>query len=311
MATKSDPALQRAPVSFIDLGHCELAYRQVGSGPPLVLVHGYPLSGLTFRHLTPGLAEHFTCYVTDLPGLGETRWTDRTDFMFAAQAETLKAFIDALGLSSYAVVAHDTGATIARRLAVTDRGRLTRMALIGTEIPGHRPPWIPLFQKIANPKQTGVFKFLMGRRWFRRSSAGFGGCFTDLSLIDGEFRDLILKPMLADDRRISGQTRYLMGIDWALVDALKIDHAKIAAPVLLVWGEDDPVFPVEEARPMAAQFADCAGFVTVPNGKLFVHEEMPEVVLPILLDFLLRDGAAGTAFGSGAKQPPERLGARP
>ncbi|MFK9866830.1 alpha/beta fold hydrolase, partial [Escherichia coli] len=87
-------------------------------------------------------------------------------------------------------------------------------------------------------------KFLMSQRWFRHSSAGFGGCFTDRSLIDGEFSDLMLKPMLADARRISGQARYLLGIDWRLVDALKSDHAKITAPVLLVWGEDDKIFPV-------------------------------------------------------------------
>jgi pimeloyl-ACP methyl ester carboxylesterase len=303
MAMESDPALTRAALRFVDLGHCALAYREVGSGPPLILVHGYPLSGLTFRHLVPGLAEHFTCYVPDLPGLGETRWTDRTDFMFAAQAETLKAFIDKLQLPSYAVVAHDTGGTIARRLGVIDRGRLTRMALIGTEIPGHRPPWIPLFQKIANPNQTRTFKFLMSQRWFRHSSAGFGGCFTDRSLIEGAFFELMLKPMLADTRRISGQTRYLMGIDWKLVDALEIDHAKITAPVLLVWGEDDPVFPVEVARPMAAQLANCAGFVTVPHGKLFVHEEMPDVVLPILLDFLLRDREPIDAENNAVSRP--------
>jgi haloalkane dehalogenase len=289
MDMELDHTLANATVSFIDLGHCGLAYRQIGSGPPLILVHGYPLSGLTFRYLVPGLAQHFTCYVPDLPGLGETRWTERTDFTFAAQAETLKAFINKLGLSSYAVAAHDTGGTISRRLAVIDRSRLKRMMLIGTEIPGHRPPWIPFFQKIANPKQTGMFKLLMSQRWFRHSNAAFGGCFTDLSLIDGEFFDLLLKPMLADKLKISGQTRYLMGIDWKLVDALKIDHAKITAPVLLVWGEDDPVFPVEEARPMATQLGNCAGFVTVPGGKLFVHEEKPDAVLQILLDFLLRD----------------------
>ena len=300
-----DFCLSRTDVSFIELEHCELAYRKVGSGPPLILVHGYPLSGLTFRYLVPSLAEHFTCYLPDLPGLGETRWTDQTDFRFAAQAETLNAFIGKLQLPSYAVVAHDTGGTIARRLAVIDRDRLTRMALIGTEIPGHRPPWIPLFQKIANPNQTGMFKFLMSQRWFRHSSAGFGGCFTKLSLIEGEFSELILKPMLADPRRISGQTRYLMGIDWALVDALKIDHAKITAPVLLVWGENDPVFPVEEARAMARQLGNCAGFVTVPGGKLFIHEEMPEVVLPILLDFLLRGDEPVHAGKFASSHPAE------
>ena len=120
-----------------------------------------------------------------------------------------------------------------------------------------------------------------------RSSVAFGGCFAALPLIEGEFHDLFITPMLADKRRISGQARTLLGIDWALLDSLKIDQAKITAPVLLVWGEEDPVFPVEEARPMAAQLGNCAGFVTIPKGKLFVHEEMPEAVLPILLDSLL------------------------
>ena len=102
-----------AALEYVDLGHCELAYRRVGSGPPLLMVHGYPLSSLTFRYIAPSLADRFTCYIPDLPGLGETRWTERTDFKFGAQAETLRAFVDAMGLTSYSVLAHDTGATIA------------------------------------------------------------------------------------------------------------------------------------------------------------------------------------------------------
>ena len=287
MTANRSLSLSEVDLRFVDLGHCKLAYRTLGSGPALLLVHGYPLSGMTFRHLAPALAQHFTCVIPDLPGLGDTLWSEETDFGFAAQAETLKSFIDALKLPHYSVVAHDTGATIARRLAVIDGNRLTRMALIGTEIPGHRPPWISFFQKIADPKRPATSKFLMSQRWFRRSSAGFGGCFADLDLIDGEFFDLFLKPMLADPKRVSGQTRYLMGIDWELLDGLKSDHAKITAPVLLIWGADDQVFPVEEARVMVSQLAKCAGFVSIPGGKLFVHEELPEQVLAPLLDFLV------------------------
>ena len=288
------PAFQSAP-HVVDLGHCRLAYRQLGAGKPVVFLHGYPLSSLTFRHIATGLADGFTCYLPDSPGLGETVWTEQTDFGFRSQAETIKAFIDALGLSSYAIVAHDTGATIARRLALIDPGRVSRMALIGTEIPGHRPPWIPFFQKIARPKQTGTFAFLMRQRWFRHSSAAFGGCFADRTLIDGEFFELFLRPLLADPRRITGQTRYLMGIDWALVDSLATGHGQIEAPVLLVWGEDDPVFPVALARAMANQLKHCAGFITIPGGKLFVQEEMPGAVLTILRTFLV-SGQPGTAL---------------
>ncbi|MGC4061768.1 MAG: alpha/beta fold hydrolase [Aquabacterium sp.] len=63
----------------IDLGHSQIAYRKVGSGAPLLLVHGYPLSGLTWRHVVPALAPHFTCYIPDLPGAGDTVWSEETD----------------------------------------------------------------------------------------------------------------------------------------------------------------------------------------------------------------------------------------
>lgn len=272
-------------IRFLDLGHCELAYRTVGAGPALLLVHGYPLSGLTFRNVVPVLAERFTCYIPDLPGAGETRWTERTNFKFGAQADTLQLFIDKLGIASYSILAHDTGATVVRQLAIIDSGRVRSMLLIGTKIPGHRPPWIPFFQRVGNPNRPGVFKFLMGKHWFRHSNAAFRGVFKDQSLIDGEFFDLFIAPLLASDRKVNGNTRYLLGIDWELVDGLKSGHAKIKVPVLLVWGEEDTIFPVEEARQMSKQFGNCKGFMTVPGAKLFVQEEKPEVVARIALQF--------------------------
>jgi pimeloyl-ACP methyl ester carboxylesterase len=286
METVASPSIVDQPPSFVRLEGCEMAYRRVGRGEPLLLVHGYPLSGLTFRGQVPTLAEHFTCYLPDLPGAGETRWSDATDFSFEGQARALRGFADALGLRAYAVLAHDTGATIARRLAILDAARVTRLVLIGTEIPGHRPPWIPFFQRVASPKRTFLSRYLLSQRWFRRSSAGFGGCFADPSWIDGEFFRLFLAPLIASKPRASGQTRYLLGIDWRMVDGFETEHAKITAPTLLIWGEDDPVFPVARARPMADQLANCHGFVTVPGAKLFVHEEKPETVARIALDFL-------------------------
>jgi pimeloyl-ACP methyl ester carboxylesterase len=274
----------RAP-QFVDLGHSKIAYRAVGSGAPLLLVYGYPLSGLTYRHVVPHLAHHFTCYIPDLPGAGDTQWTKDTDFNFKGQAASLKAFVDALGLPSYSIIAHDTGATISRRLAIIDAARVTQFVIIGTEIPGHRPPWIQFFQKVANPNSTIVFRTLLKSKWFRHSSAGFGGCFGDHSLIEGEFFKLFLQPLIESAARASGQTRYLMGIDWEVVDSMKTEHAKITAPTLLLWGENDPVFPASEACAMANQLPNCKGFVTVPKAKLFVHEEFPDTVAKIALEF--------------------------
>ena len=276
------------PPSFADVGSARIAYRTVGRGEPLLLIHGWPLSSFSFRRVVPRLAERFQCVLPDTPGLGETVWHANTDFRFAAQAESLRRFVDALGLSSYRILAFDTGATIARQLALIDTARVRRLVLLNTEIPGHRPPFIRFFQRTMRlPGSRFAMRALLRSRMLRRSPMGFGGCFVDLGLLDGEFQRGSIEPLLASATRLEGSRRYLFGIDWQLVDGLAQRHKEIAAPVLLVWGEDDPTFPIERARGMVPQFADCRGLVPIPRARLLVHEEQPAAVCAAALPFLL------------------------
>lgn len=279
--------LWEQPPRFRDVGASRIAYRTIGDGPPLLLVHGWPLSSFSFRKLVPWLQDHFTCLLPDSPGLGETEWTGATDFSFRGQAASLRAFIDGLGLDAYAILAFDTGASIARELALIDPERVRKLVLLNTEIPHHRPPWIPLFQRlVALPGSNAVFRMLLGSAAFRRSGMGFGGCFVDRELIDGEFRRHFVEPLLRDPRRLDGVQRYLRGIDWALVDGFAERHARIRQPVLFVWGEDDPTFPVALGREMSRQLPRCEGFVSVTGARLLVHEERPEEVGRAAVAFL-------------------------
>jgi pimeloyl-ACP methyl ester carboxylesterase len=172
--------------AVVDTPTARLAYRRFGSGPALLLVHGFPLSGFTWRKVLPRLAERYTCWVPDVPGMGETEWTDATDFGFPGQGRTLKAFVDALGIDRFSVLAQDTGGTFARYLALEDPTRVEKLMLINTEMPGHRPPWIPLYQFLMGvPGTLTVFGLLLRSRLYLRSSMGFGGCFADLRHIEG------------------------------------------------------------------------------------------------------------------------------
>lgn len=288
MTAEDDNALLAAVVRWQDVGDAEIAYRVVGSGPPLMLLHGYPLNGLTFRHIVPALARRFTCYVLDLPGAGQSRWTKKTDFNFEAQAQSLKVFVDRLGWTRYATLSHDTGGTIARRLAILDAARTDRIVVIGTEIPNHRPPFIRLFQfRSRLPGANANFRSSMASREFRRSAMGFGGVFADLDHIDGEFFDLLVKPMVDSARERLGQLYRLRGIDWKVVDGLAKGHAMITAKVLLIWGADDPVFPLAEAKAMARQFRTEPRFAVIPGAKTFPHEDFPAAVVDACLPFLL------------------------
>jgi pimeloyl-ACP methyl ester carboxylesterase len=273
------------PAAPVDVDGTVVPVRTFGSGPPLLLVHGFPLSGFTWRFVVPVLAERMTCLVVDLPGLGDSRWTDRTDFSFPGQAETMRRVADALGIGPYRVLAQDTGGTFARHLALGDP-RVERLALINTEIPGHRPPWIPTYQRLmALPGAAGLLGTLTRSDAFVRSPMAFGGCFCDPSCLDGEFAAEFVEPITRSRARRDGIQRYLRGARWAPVDALRTRHAELTMPVRLVWGAADPTFPVTLTREMVGQFPD-ADLVEITGARLLPHEERPDAVLDAVLGFL-------------------------
>lgn len=287
--TPESEAFFAAPQQFADVGTAELAYRKFGSGPPLLCIHGWPLRGSTFRRIVPALSKHFTVFVTDSPGLGETRWRDDHDFAFVSQVKAYVRFVEKVGLGPFKLLGQDTGATIGRQLALElGRGQVEKLAMLNTEIPNHRPPFITLFQKVtALPGSALSFQLLLRSKLFQESSMGFGGCFDDLKLLEGDFQEQMVAPLIADRRRMQGVIHYLRGIDWQMVDAFKTRHAELRVPLLMVWGADDPTFPVPRAEEMVGQFPDCRGLKTIPKAKLLVHEERPEEVVNHLLPFFL------------------------
>lgn len=272
---------------FIDVGHARLCYRKAGEGPALVLLHGFPLSGLTWRKVVPELSKGFTCYAFDLVGLGNSISRDTADFSSEGQAAVLQRALSAMGVPAYALIGNDTGGWIARELALLEPARVTHLVLTNTEIPGHRPPWIPLYQRLARlPGSRFVFRRMLASRRLRRSAMGFGGCFEDLDLIDGEFAELFLSPLASSPDRLSSMIRFLVNMKFKRVDRFSELHGKLSMPVAFLWGAADPTFPEAAARAMASQFPNVAHFWSIPRGKLFVQEEQPDTVAKRIIEFL-------------------------
>lgn len=273
---------------LVDCGDAAIAVRSYGAGPALLLIHGFPTSSFTWRRLLPDLAKSFTCHAVDLPGLGDSRWDAASELTFTGQVRRLVVLVERLGLDRFGLLAHDTGATLARYLALALPGRVTHLALINTEMPGHRPPWIPQHQLAAAlPGATWIFKQLMSSRLFRRSPAGLAALYSDKCMLDDpEVLNAYIRPLTQSTHAVNGALRYLRGIDWNMVDELKSRHGEITAPTLLLWGRDDPTFPVALAATMAEQFKPSARLVEIPDAKLLPHEERPAEVLASLMPFL-------------------------
>ena len=93
-ATGAADLFRRAPDRFLDVGEGEVAYRRVGTGPDVLFVHGWPVSGATFRTLLPHMADQVTCHVIDLPGAGSSRFTAETTITFDQHFQTVRRVLD-------------------------------------------------------------------------------------------------------------------------------------------------------------------------------------------------------------------------
>lgn len=292
MSTLSEGAelyLSESP-RLVDCGTARIAYRTYGSGDPIMFIHGWPFSGFVYRHQLAALSEHYTCITVDLAGAGESEWDEGNDFSFHGHARHLQKVAESMGLDSYRLVAHDTGATVARRLAILEGDKVIQSVCIDTEIPNHRPPMVGLFMKLSGlPGANYIFRRLLKSRRFVKSKNGFGGCFVNRDLIDGEFYDFFCRRLAESKEAAKGQLLYVRGIDWKQLDELERDHARIEGEVLLIWGDRDPFFPIDRARAMMPQFKNCKGLIEIEGTKLLPFEEKPEVVNDHIMEFFAGD----------------------
>jgi haloalkane dehalogenase len=268
------------------VGEASVHWRREGSGPPLVFLHGFPLSGQTWDKVILHLRDRFTCYTPDLIGLGQSHSAAADDYSSPGQARAFLGTLSALGVGPYALVGNDTGGWIARELALIDE-RVSRLVLTNTEIPFHRPPWIPMYQALAHvPGAPALIRQLLRSRAFRRSPLVFGGCFHDLTHLDGEFHERFVEPLLVSDARLDGAMQFLRRMKFARLDRFRELHRQLAMPTLFIWGANDPTFPEARARGMVPQFPNVAGFHPVTNAKLFFYEEHPQEVARLIDGFV-------------------------
>lgn len=140
-----------------------------------------------------------------------------------------------------------------------------------------------------------MFKFSIGNKTISRLPLILGGTVYDRSILDGDFRTEVLEPILADDAAMKAMAKLIKGFSTEDVDALADTHRNLTMPTLLVYGEDDSFFPVDQARAMAEQFAGPTEFVALPQCKLLVQEEHPQRFAELTRAFLARQGVSISA----------------
>lgn len=143
-AAPGGPGAVEGPAAFVpgfthgrvEVEGTNLHYVRGGSGPPLVLLHGWPQTWQQWRPVMPALAERFTVIAFDLPGLGDST-SPAGGYDKATTAKRIREGVQELGLGPVSILAHDVGALVAHPYARDFPAEVTRLAVLETPLPGY------------------------------------------------------------------------------------------------------------------------------------------------------------------------------
>lgn len=127
-------------VSRVKTGGAELHAVVGGSGPPLLLIHGAPLTHLSWFRVAPELAKEYTVVAADLRGYGDSSkpadGRNHVNYSKRAMAQDQIDLMESFGFDRFAVVGHDRGGRVAHRLALDHPRSITRLAVLDI-VPTH------------------------------------------------------------------------------------------------------------------------------------------------------------------------------
>jgi haloacetate dehalogenase len=264
-----------------------------GSGPPLLLLHGYPQTHIEWRLVAPQLAQKFTVVAADLRGYGDSSvppdGENHSGYSKRAMAQDQVEVMASLGFEKFAVVGHDRGGRVAHRMALDRSDRVTKLVIldivptykvlhnVSNELATANFHWFFLIQKAPLPETLiGNNAEFWLRSRFERIPVG---------LLNDEAFAEYLRTFRRPESIHATCEDYRAGATIDLIhDAADLDH-KISCPVLVLWGERGVwprVFDVVETWKERA--SNVIG-KQVPSGH-FIAEEKPDILLEELRTFL-------------------------
>ena len=265
-----------------------------GAGPPVLLVHGYPQTHVTWHKVAPILAPHFTVVVPDLRGYGDSAApepdAEHRSYSKRAMAQDCADVMTTLGFARFVVAGHDRGGRVAYRLALDHRERVERLAVLDmvptldtaerTDLSRARSGyhWFFLAQPSPLPEKLigGDPEFYI--RHTLHSWVGDPAAFTPEAL--AEYIRCYQNPSMI--RATCEDYRAGLTIDLEIDRADREAGRKITCPVLSIWGSrrSKGFNPPEIWR----RWADEVQGVSLDCGH-FVMEEAPIETANALIKF--------------------------
>jgi len=279
---------------YIDTGGLRQHVVTGGQGPPLLLVHGWPQTWYAWRLVMPALARDFSVVAPDQRGIGLSGKPD-DGYDTGTLASDLVALMDALGHQRFAVAGHDVGMWIGYALAADHPGRIARLAVAETPLPGLSPS-PPLFANAHLNNALWHFAFnrlaeVNDQLVAGREDVYFGWQFASKAakkLPDYAVRYYV-DTLAASPEALHASFEIYRALDTTIAQNQQRKNQRLTLPILAIGGQYSLGEQVADTMKLGA---DDVQPLVVPGCAHWVPEEAPEQTIAELTAFLAayRDG---------------------
>jgi pimeloyl-ACP methyl ester carboxylesterase len=276
----------------VQLGQGTIAYRERGTGEPIVFVHGALVNADLWRKVVPDLSKDFRCIAPDLP-LGSHRrpLAANADLSPRGAAQLIADFIAALDLEGVTLVGNDTGGALCQLVVTRHPQRIGRLVLTNCDAYDKFPPsfFRYLFWGAHVPGFVTALFQPMRIAAMRNTPIAYG--WLSKRGIPSEITAGWVRPGLEDGAVRRDTAKLLKGAHPRYTQEAASHFGEFDKPVLVAWGQEKDFFPAEYGERLARDF---------PNGRLeriedsytFVPEDQPERLAELIREFAREPVAA-------------------
>jgi pimeloyl-ACP methyl ester carboxylesterase len=284
-------------VRAIETNGVTLAVEDRGEGYPIVLIHGFPETSYSWRHVAPVLHDAgFRVITYDLRGSGASSGPDAIDaYGLVTQTEDLVGILDRIGIDEAAIVGHDWGSIIGYAAALGHPARISHVVSLNVPYLGW-PSGFPSIESIRE-RFSDRLGYVLGfqepgkaeshfmadpHAWLRRM---YGSVAASSDFMTPEELDVYSNSFVASG--LAGLLNLYRNIDRNIIDYSDLAGHPLAQPCLLVTVDKDPVLPAELAEPMHGFAADLE-IAHIPNCGHWTQQEQPDLLNGVLVEWLGR-----------------------
>jgi pimeloyl-ACP methyl ester carboxylesterase len=266
-------------------GH-RVSYRRDGWGPVVLLIHGITGSSKTWEDVIPLLSEHHTVLAPDLLGHGDSA-KPRGDYSLGAYASGIRDLMQAVGHERATVVGHSLGGGVAMQMAYQFPEIVERLVLVSSGGLGRE---VNLFLRAATLPGSEWVLPLLASNGVLSAGGSIGGLLRSLGMRAGPDLEEMWRGFasLQDAEARQAFIHTLRGIvdpGGQRVSARDRLYLAQEVPTLLMWGERDPIIPVEHAY-AASDEIPASRLEVLPGAGHFPYRDDPRRFAATLSEFI-------------------------